>query len=82
MAHLEDLFLKFKAGYEDNWKNMEIRPGSAAEAKKEAAKLLKNKSVYQQIEKITGDDAKLQVEGAFWSIIRRRSMGSAANIRD
>jgi lysozyme family protein/peptidoglycan hydrolase-like protein with peptidoglycan-binding domain len=54
MANLEDLFQKFKAGYEDNWKNMQIRPDSAAEAKKEAAKLLKNKSVYQQIEKITG----------------------------
>lgn len=54
MANLEDLFQKFKAGYEDNWKNMQIRPGSAAEANKEAAKLLKNKSVYQQIEKITG----------------------------
>jgi len=53
MANLEALFQQFKAGYENNWQNMQIRPGSAGKANKEAARLLKNKSIYQQIETIT-----------------------------
>jgi lysozyme family protein/peptidoglycan hydrolase-like protein with peptidoglycan-binding domain len=53
MANLEVLFQQFKVGYENNWQNMEIRPGSAGQAKKEAARLQKNKSIYQQIETIT-----------------------------
>jgi lysozyme family protein/peptidoglycan hydrolase-like protein with peptidoglycan-binding domain len=53
MAHLEDLFQQFKLGYETNWQNMQVRPGSAAEARREAGQLLKNKNIYQQIEAIT-----------------------------
>jgi lysozyme family protein/peptidoglycan hydrolase-like protein with peptidoglycan-binding domain len=53
MANLEALFQQFKAGYENDWQNMQIRPGSAGQANKEAARLLKNKSIYQQIETIT-----------------------------
>ena len=53
MANLEVLFQQFKAGYENNWQNMQIRPGSAGRAKEEAARLQKNKSIYQQIETIT-----------------------------
>jgi lysozyme family protein/peptidoglycan hydrolase-like protein with peptidoglycan-binding domain len=53
MANLEALFQQFKAGYENNWQNMQIRPGSAGQANREAARLLKNKSIYQQIEAIT-----------------------------
>ena len=53
MATLEALFQQFKAGYENNWQNMQIRPGSAAEAKKEATRLLDNKSIYQKIEATT-----------------------------
>jgi lysozyme family protein/peptidoglycan hydrolase-like protein with peptidoglycan-binding domain len=53
MANLEALFQQFKAGYENNWQNMQIRPGTAGQANREAARLLKNKSIYQQIETIT-----------------------------
>jgi lysozyme family protein/peptidoglycan hydrolase-like protein with peptidoglycan-binding domain len=53
MATLEALFQQFKAGYENNWQNMQIRPGSAVEAKKEATRLLDNKSIYQKIEATT-----------------------------
>jgi lysozyme family protein/peptidoglycan hydrolase-like protein with peptidoglycan-binding domain len=53
MANLETLLQQFKAGYENNWQNMQIRPGSAGQANKEAARLRKNKSIYQQIETIT-----------------------------
>jgi lysozyme family protein len=53
MATLEELFQQFKAGYENNWQNIQIRPGSVAEAKKEATRLLNNKAIYQQIETIT-----------------------------
>ena len=53
MANLEVLFQQFKAGYENNWQNMQIRRGSAGQANKEAARLQKNKSIYQQIETIT-----------------------------
>ena len=53
MATLEELFQQFKAGYQNNWRNMQIRAGSDVEAKKEAAKLLKNKSIYQEISRLT-----------------------------
>jgi lysozyme family protein/peptidoglycan hydrolase-like protein with peptidoglycan-binding domain len=53
MATLEALFQQFKAGYENNWQNIQIRPGSAGEAKREAARILNNKSIYQQIETLT-----------------------------
>ena len=53
MANLEALFQKFKAGYEDNWQKMQIRPGSADHANKQAAELLHNKSIYQEIEALT-----------------------------
>jgi lysozyme family protein/peptidoglycan hydrolase-like protein with peptidoglycan-binding domain len=53
MASPEALFQQFKAGYENNWQNMQIRPPRVAEAKKEASRLLNNKSVYQKIEIIT-----------------------------
>jgi lysozyme family protein/peptidoglycan hydrolase-like protein with peptidoglycan-binding domain len=53
MANLEVLFQKFRTGYETDWQNMEIRPGSAGQAKQEAARLLKNKSTYQEIQRIT-----------------------------
>jgi lysozyme family protein/peptidoglycan hydrolase-like protein with peptidoglycan-binding domain len=53
MATLEALFQQFKAGYENNWRDMQIRAGSVAEVKKEAAKLLKNKSIYQEISRLT-----------------------------
>jgi lysozyme family protein len=53
MATLEELFQQFKTGYENNWRNMQIRAGSVAEAKKEAEKLLKNKSTYQEISRLT-----------------------------
>jgi lysozyme family protein len=53
MASLEALFQQYKAGYETNWQNMKIRPGSAGQANKEADRLLKNKGIYQQIETIT-----------------------------
>ena len=49
MSTLEVLFQQFKAGYENNWQSMQIRLGSAGEAKKEAARLLNNKTIYQQI---------------------------------
>lgn len=53
MASLEAKFQEYKAGYETNWQNMQIRPGSAGQAKQQAARLLKNKGIYQQIEAIT-----------------------------
>jgi lysozyme family protein/peptidoglycan hydrolase-like protein with peptidoglycan-binding domain len=53
MAHLEALFQKFKAGYESNWQKMQIRPERAAQANKEASELLRNKSLYQEIEALT-----------------------------
>jgi lysozyme family protein/peptidoglycan hydrolase-like protein with peptidoglycan-binding domain len=53
MAILEALFQKFKAGYESNWQKMQIRPESAGQARKEAAELLHNKSIYQEIEALT-----------------------------
>src|SRR5271154_6698379 len=53
MASPEALFQQFKAAYENNWQNMQIRPPRVAEAKKEASRLLNNKSIYQKIETIT-----------------------------
>jgi lysozyme family protein/peptidoglycan hydrolase-like protein with peptidoglycan-binding domain len=53
MATLEDMFQRFAAGYEQNWQKMQIRPNRVAEARKEAARLLNNKSVYQKIEMLT-----------------------------
>jgi len=53
MAIVEALFQKFKAGYESNWQKMQIRPASAGQASKEAAELLHNKSIYQEIEALT-----------------------------
>jgi lysozyme family protein/peptidoglycan hydrolase-like protein with peptidoglycan-binding domain len=54
MANLENLFQKYRAGYESNWQNMQIRHGSVDRAKNEAAQLLKHKSTYQEIATITG----------------------------
>lgn len=51
--HLEILFQEFRSGYEANWQTLQIRPSSAGEANKEASRLLRNKTVYQQIEAIT-----------------------------
>lgn len=73
MATLEDLFQKFKPGYEDNWKNIQIRPSAVAEATKEASKLLANKSVYQQIQKMTG------VHWAFCGLAHDRESGFDLN---
>jgi lysozyme family protein len=53
MANLEALFQKFKPGYENNWQRMQIRPASADHASKQAARLLHNKKIYQQIEALT-----------------------------
>ncbi len=53
MEPLEALFQKFKAGYESNWQEMQVRPSSSAEARREAERLLNNKSIYQEIETIT-----------------------------
>jgi len=54
MATLEKLFQQYRPGYENNWRGMQIRRGSVDEAKKEAARLLQHKAIYQQIETITG----------------------------
>ncbi|RBP17511.1 lysozyme family protein [Roseiarcus fermentans] len=53
MANLETLFQKYRSDYEVNWQAMQIRPGSVGEASKAASRLLRNKTVYQQIEAIT-----------------------------
>jgi lysozyme family protein/peptidoglycan hydrolase-like protein with peptidoglycan-binding domain len=47
-------FQKLKDDYERNWSNLSIRPPRADEARKEANRLLKGKSTYQQIETKTG----------------------------
>jgi len=47
-------FQALKDGYERNWANLTIRPSRADEARKEANRLFKGKSVYQQIETKTG----------------------------
>jgi lysozyme family protein/peptidoglycan hydrolase-like protein with peptidoglycan-binding domain len=53
MLTLEERFQQYKAGYENNWQNMQTRPARVAEAKNEAIRLLNNKSIYQKIETIT-----------------------------
>jgi lysozyme family protein/peptidoglycan hydrolase-like protein with peptidoglycan-binding domain len=53
VSTLEELFQKFKAGYEQNWETMQIRPSSITEAQREANRLLSNKGIYQKIEAVT-----------------------------
>jgi lysozyme family protein len=43
-----------KDGYERSWANLKIKPARADEIRKEANRLLKGKSSYQQIEMKTG----------------------------
>ena len=43
-------FRDLKDGYERNWANLQIRPQRADEAAKEAKRMLKGKTTYQQIE--------------------------------
>src|ERR1700722_1327471 len=73
MANLENLFQKYRAGYENNWQNMQIRHDSIDQAKKEAARLLTHKAIYQQIETITG------VPYSFTALVHYRESGSDFN---
>jgi lysozyme family protein len=47
-------FQALKDGYERSWANLKIKPARADEIRKEANRLLKGKSSYQQIEMKTG----------------------------
>jgi lysozyme family protein/peptidoglycan hydrolase-like protein with peptidoglycan-binding domain len=47
-------FRDLKDSYERNWANLQIRPGRADEAHREATRLLQGKTTYQQVEARTG----------------------------
>src|SRR5262245_60797586 len=54
MANLDELFQKYRAGYERNWTGLSIRPSRMAEVEKEARAIISNKARYQDVERRTG----------------------------
>jgi lysozyme family protein len=54
MANSEQLFQKYRAGYDANWAGLTIRPSCMADIDKQARTLISSKERYRQVERLTG----------------------------